>query len=145
MELLCSTINVQKRSCAIEIEMHLWIALGVLTSNIMFALLHTKLHIFEFNQNYHNRRQLVCQCQGCTLIIIVTATKFNQNLPKAAIVAVAYTTKFPLALYTKLSTSKGKQHICTHKFRSIQIKTHTVRTQLVTLKYVNNVIHLHLR
>jgi len=48
--------------------------------------------------------------------MIVTATKVNQNLPKAAIVAVAYITKFPLALYTKLSISNGKQHICTHKF-----------------------------
>jgi len=51
--------------------------------------------------------------------MIVTATKFNQNLPKAAIVAVAYTTKLPLELYTKLSKSKGKQHIYTHKFSSI--------------------------
>jgi len=34
--------------------MHLWIALGVLTSDIMLALFHTKLHIFEFNQNYLN-------------------------------------------------------------------------------------------
>lgn len=151
MAYLCSKINVQKRTCEIEIAMHLWIALDVLKSNIRHALFHTKLHILEFNQNYLIRRQFVYQCQGCRLSMIVTATKVNRNPPKAAIVAVVYTTKFPLALYTKISTCKGKQHICTHKFSSIQINTQCkykgrIRnyTQSVTLQYGNNVIHLHL-
>lgn len=59
------------------------------------------------------------QCPGCRLIMIVTATKVNQNLPKAAIVAVASTTQFPLELYTKRSKCTGKQHIYTRRFSSI--------------------------
>jgi len=47
MAFLCSKINVQKCTCAIEIPMHLWIALGVLTSNIMREIFHTKLYILE--------------------------------------------------------------------------------------------------
>jgi hypothetical protein len=47
MAFLCSKINAQKYTCATETAMHLWIALGVLTSNTMRAFFHTKLYILE--------------------------------------------------------------------------------------------------